>query len=104
MQAGATWGITRTAELNNDKNSFYSYGADGEGVTAYVIDTGIRCTHQEFRGRCTWGFDSANSPSPGTDLHGHGTHVAGTIGGTLYGLAKKVELVGVAVLSASGSG
>jgi subtilisin family serine protease len=104
MQSGATWGITRTAEVTNDKNSFYSYGSDGEGVTAYIIDTGIRCSHQEFRGRCTWGFDSANFPSPNTDLNGHGTHVAGTVGGTVYGLAKKVQLVGVAVLSASGSG
>jgi serine protease len=104
MQSGATWGITRTAEVHNDKNSYYSYGATGKGVTAYIIDTGIRCSHQEFAGRCTWGFDSANFPSPGTDLNGHGTHVAGTVGGTIYGLAKDVQLVGVAVLSASGSG
>jgi subtilisin family serine protease len=104
MQSGATWGITRTAELTNDKNSFYSYGSDGEGVTAYIIDTGIRCSHQEFKGRCTWGCDSANVPSPNSDLNGHGTHVAGTVGGSVYGLAKKVHLVGVAVLSASGSG
>jgi serine protease len=104
MQPGATWGITRTADVTNDKNSFYSYGADGSGVTAYIIDTGIRCSHQEFAGRCTWGFDSANFPSPNTDLNGHGTHVAGSVGGTVYGLAKNVQLVGVAVLSASGSG
>jgi len=104
MQSGATWGIVRTAEKNNDKNGFYSYGNDGAGVTAYVIDTGIRCSHNEFKGRCKWGYDSANFPSPQTDLNGHGTHVAGTIGGTVYGLAKKVNLVGVAVLSASGSG
>jgi serine protease len=104
MQTGATWGIVRTAERNNNKNSFYSYGNDGTGVTAYVIDTGIRCSHVEFKGRCTWGYDSANFPSPKTDLNGHGTHVAGTIGGTTYGLAKNVNLVGVAVLSASGSG
>jgi subtilisin family serine protease len=72
MQPGATWGITRTASVTNDKNSFYSYGSDGSNVHAYVLDTGIRCSHQEFTGRCTWGFDSANFPSPGTDLNGHG--------------------------------
>ena len=55
MQSGATWGITRTTTVQNDANSFYAYSAAGEGVTAYVIDTGIQCNHVEFKGRCTWG-------------------------------------------------
>jgi serine protease len=105
MQSGATWGIVRTAEVNNDKNGFYEYDTvSGEGVSAYVIDTGIRCTHNEFTGRCRFGADFAYSPSPQSDLNGHGTHVAGTVGGTVYGVAKNVELVAVAVLGASGSG
>jgi serine protease len=106
MQAGATWGITRTADVTNDKNSFYSYGADGAGVTAYILDTGIRCSHAEFKGRCTAPkeADFAYFPSPQTDLNGHGTHVAGTVGGSVYGLAKNVELVAVAVLGGSGGG
>jgi len=106
MQIGATWGITRTADVTNDKNSFYAYGSDGAGVTAYVLDTGIRCSHDEFRGRCVSPkeADFAYFPSPQTDLNGHGTHVAGSIGGEIYGLAKKVDLVAVAVLGGSGSG
>jgi len=104
MQSGATWGITRTADVANKADSFYSYASSGTGVTAYVIDTGIQCSHDEFKGRCTWGKDTVNFPSPGTDLNGHGTHVAGTIGGTVHGLAKKVQLVAVAVLSPEGSG
>jgi serine protease len=105
MQSGATWGIVRTAEYRNDKNGFYEYDTvSGEGVSAYILDTGIRCSHNEFTGRCRFGADFAYSPSPQTDLNGHGTHVAGTVGGTLYGVAKNVELVAVAVLGASGSG
>jgi subtilisin family serine protease len=72
-------------------------------VTAYVIDTGIRLTHDEFGGRAVSGFDAVDG-GPADDCNGHGTHVAGTIGGSTYGVAKSVQLVAVRVLNCSGSG
>jgi len=85
-------------------NNTYNYNNDGSGVSAYVIDTGIRITHTEFGGRATHGFDAVNDGYNGNDCHGHGTHVAGTIGGTNYGVAKNVQLIAVRVLNCSGSG
>ncbi len=85
-------------------NNTYNYNNDGGGVSAYVIDTGIRITHTEFGGRATHGFDAVNDGYNGNDCHGHGTHVAGTIGGTNYGVAKNVQLIAVRVLNCSGSG
>ena len=77
--------------------------AKGSGVTAYVIDTGIYLGHNEFAGgRATWGTNTVDNDN--TDGNGHGTHVAGTIGGMTYGLAKDVKLVAVKVLAANGSG
>jgi subtilisin family serine protease len=70
----------------------------------YVLDTGIRMTHSDFGGRATSGIDTISNDSDATDCHGHGTHVAGTVGGTAYGVAKGVQLVGVRVLDCSGSG
>jgi subtilisin family serine protease len=106
MQASATWGITRTATLQNDKNSFYSYesGSKSSNVNVYVIDTGIRTTHEEFEGRAVFGADMWHTPPLKTDERGHGTHVAGTIGGRLYGVAKDVNLISVNVFPTSGSG
>jgi subtilisin family serine protease len=106
-QSGATWGITRTVSRANKAGATdYSYNAalQGEGVVAYIIDTGIATENVDFEGRATWGADFANTPSPGTDQNGHGTHVASTVCGVTFGLAKKATCVGVAVLSSSGSG
>jgi subtilisin family serine protease len=105
-QLGSTWGITRTSEYGRTSAGLYSYSdeLDGAGVTAYIIDTGIAVNNVEFEGRASWGADFASNPSPGTDLNGHGTHVAGTVCGKLYGVAKKAECVGVAVLGPTGSG
>ncbi|KAF9993731.1 hypothetical protein BGZ79_001583 [Entomortierella chlamydospora] len=99
-----SWGLTRVSERNLDLTQPYLYNnAAGEGVTAYVVDTGVYVNHSEFGGRATFGANFI-SGSEDTDENGHGTHVSGTIGGTTYGIAKKVNIVGVKVLNASGSG
>jgi subtilisin family serine protease len=83
-------------------NTTYNYNNTGADVRAYIIDTGIRTTHNEFGGRATWGTNTAGGPDD--DCHGHGTHVAGTVGGSTYGVAKGVSLVAVKVLNCAGSG
>ena len=102
-QANPPWGLDRTDQRNLPLNSTYSFTSTGSGVTAYVIDTGIRTTHVDFGGQATSGFDAIDG-GPADDCHGHGTHVSGTIGGTTYGLAKDVSLVAVRVLDCNGSG
>ncbi|PPK68778.1 S8 family serine peptidase [Actinokineospora auranticolor] len=97
-----SWGLDRIDQRNLPLDSNYNYDTTGQGVTAYIIDTGIRTTHRTFGGRATWGTNTADSNN--TDCHGHGTHVAGTVGGTEYGVAKDVKLVAVKVLNCSGQG
>lgn len=99
-----SWGLDRIDQQSLPLNSTYNYNNDGSGVSTYVIDTGIRITHTEFGGRATHGFDAINDGYNGNDCHGHGTHVAGTIGGINYGVAKNVQLIAVRVLNCSGSG
>ncbi|SNY51008.1 S8 family peptidase [Paractinoplanes atraurantiacus] len=101
-QANATWGLDRIDQRNRPLSTTYSYTTTGSGVTAYIIDTGIKYTHNDFGGRASYGYDAVGSG--GVDCNGHGTHVAGTVGGTTYGVAKQVRLVGVRVLNCSGSG
>ena len=104
-QAGATWGIDRIDERACRSTAPTPTRRPAPGVTAYVIDTGIRKTHSEFGGRAVHGTDTT-MPIPVTsdDCHGHGTHVAGTIGGATYGVAKSVRLVAVRVLTCAGTG
>jgi Subtilase family/Bacterial Ig domain/Peptidase inhibitor I9 len=103
-QSPATWGLDRVDQRDLPLNNTYTYNQTGQGVQAYIIDTGIRASHQEFAGRIGNGFTSVNDGNGTNDCHGHGTHVAGTVGGTTYGLAKQVTLHAVRVLSCSGSG
>jgi subtilisin family serine protease len=102
-QTDATWGIDRIDQAALPLNRTYRYFASaGQGITVYVIDTGIFLAHNEFGGRAKFGTNTVDSDNQ--DGNGHGTHVAGTIGGTIYGVAKKVTLVAVKVLGANGSG
>nr|MBA2303003.1 S8 family peptidase [Acidobacteriota bacterium] len=103
VQSGATFGIDRVDQRNLPLSTTYEYNADGTGVTVYIIDTGIRFDHVEFGGRASTGFDAVDGGSA-DDCNGHGTHVAGTVGGTTYGIAKNVSLVAVRVLDCGGSG
>ncbi|BCV61349.1 S8 family peptidase [Shewanella algae] len=103
-QGGATWGLDRIDQRDLPLNSNYHYDYDGSGVTAFVIDTGVRNTHNEFGGRASSGYDFIDNDNDSSDCNGHGTHVAGTIGGSTYGVAKNVNIVGVRVLNCSGSG
>jgi subtilisin family serine protease len=102
-QSNATWGIDRTDQRNLPLSGTYTYNATASGVYAYIIDTGIRTDHTQFGGRASNVYN-AISGETASDCNGHGTHVAGTVGGSTYGIAKSVRLRGVKVLSCSGSG
>jgi len=96
-------GINRISEKVLQLTGDYRYDNDGAGVQAFIVDTGIRTTHTEFSGRAVWGANYVGD-GQNTDCNGHGTHVAGTVGGSLYGVAKKVTLIAVKVLGCTGSG
>jgi hypothetical protein len=102
-QSGATWGLDRIDQAGLPLDGTYTYDSTGAGVTAYVIDTGISLSHAQFGGRAVTGFDFVDG-GPAEDCNGHGTHVAGTIGGATYGVAKRVKLVAVRVFPCSGGG
>lgn len=101
-QSNPPWGLDRIDQRNRPLSNSYTYNWTGAGVTAYVIDTGIRATHTQFGGRAANVFDAFGGN--GADCNGHGTHVSGTIGGSTYGVAKSVTLRGVRVLDCNGSG
>lgn len=100
-----SWGLDRLDQPSLPlSKSYTSPGSEGSGVTVYVIDTGIRITHQDFGGRASYGWDFADNDATAQDGNGHGTHVAGTIAGTTYGVAKKAKVVAVRVLDNAGAG
>ncbi|HEX8076695.1 MAG TPA: S8 family serine peptidase, partial [Chthoniobacterales bacterium] len=103
-QTGATWGLDRIDQRDRPLDGNYTYTPTGAGVHVYVIDTGIRVAHTQFGGRASVSYDAIGDGQNGNDCNGHGTHVAGTIGGSTYGVAKGVTLHAVRVLDCAGNG
>lgn len=103
-QSGATWGLDRIDQRDRPTDGNYNYTPTGSGVNAYIVDTGIRRTHSDFGGRAFVGYDAIGDGQNSNDCNGHGTHVAGTVGGTTYGVAKNARLYAVRVLGCNGSG
>ena len=101
-QSGATWGIDRIDQRSRPLSGTYTYTTTASTVYAYVIDTGIYASHSQFGGRASNVYDALGGN--GNDCNGHGTHVAGTIGSSTYGVAKAVRLRGLRVLDCNGSG
>jgi subtilisin family serine protease len=99
-----SWGLDRIDQRALPLNNSYTYPSTADAVTAYIIDTGIRTSHSAFGGRASVGTDTIGDGRNGQDCNGHGTHVAGTVGGTTFGVAKGVRLVAVRVLDCQGSG
>lgn len=102
----STWGLDRIDQNSLPLDNAYEYNLDGSNVHAYILDTGIRATHNEFIGRVGVGIDFIDNDNIPNDcsVNGHGTHVAATVGGSQYGVAKNITLHGVKVLDCSGSG
>ncbi|WP_084467414.1 S8 family peptidase [Actinokineospora inagensis] len=101
--ATPSWGLDRVDQRDLPLDHTYNYANQAPNVTAYIIDTGIRTTHQDFGGRAVWGTNTSGDGKD-KDCNGHGTHVAGTVGGATYGVAKGVKLIAVKVLDCSGEG
>ncbi len=99
-----SWGLDRIDQRNLPLDNAYTYSTTASNVNAYIIDTGIRVSHSDFGGRAHVAYDAVGDGQNGNDCQGHGTHVAGTVGGSAYGVAKGVQLYAVRVLNCQGSG
>lgn len=97
-----SWGLDRIDQRYRPQDGSYTYPNTAGDVTAYILDTGVRTTHTDFGGRATWGTNTVDDND--TDCNGHGTHVAGTVGGTVHGVAKAAKLVAVKALDCAGYG
>lgn len=103
-QNNATWGLDRIDQTDLPLDNNYNYQLDGSGVNAYIIDTGVLISHGDFAGRAASGWDFVDNDADASDCNGHGTHVAGTVGSTTWGVAKNVNITAVRVLGCNGSG
>lgn len=99
----AAWGLGRISHRMPSYSDYYWDSSGGQNVRVYVVDSGVQTSHTEFEGRAVWGANLV-AGSPDVDENGHGTHVAGTVGGKTFGVARKATLVAVKVLKADGSG
>ncbi|WP_330439377.1 S8 family serine peptidase [Micromonospora sp. NBC_00821] len=104
QSAPPSWGLDRIDQVSPKLSGSYTYPNTGAGVNAYIMDSGIDISHSDFGGRASYGYDAVDQDTVAQDCDGHGTHVAGTVGGTKYGVAKNVNLVAVRVLDCSGGG
>lgn len=103
-QQNPTWGLDRVDQRNLPLDRQFNPAYNGQNVTTYVIDTGVMVEHSDFGGRARHGYDFVDNDAVAQDCNGHGTHVAGTIAGSEYGVAKQAAVVGVRVLNCAGSG
>lgn len=103
-QESAPWNLDRVDQRTLPLDAQYNYTGIGEGAHVYIVDTGIRVTHQEFGGRASVAYDGVFDGQNGNDCNGHGTHVAGTAVGFTYGIAKGARVYAVRVLNCSGTG
>ncbi len=104
QQNPPSWGLDRVDQRDLPLDDVYSYSTEASNVSAYIIDTGIQISHNDFGGRAQHGYDFVDNDANASDCNGHGTHVAGTVGGAAHGVAKGVSLYGVRVLNCQGSG
>jgi subtilisin family serine protease len=103
-EVSPTWGLDRIDQRALPLDKSYTYASGGAGVSVYILDTGIRTTHVEFGGRASGAFTAINDGNGTNDCNGHGTHVAGTVGGATYGVAKAATLYAVRVLDCANTG